>query len=260
MGWFCFLNGLQSRSILGLVQHTRLSCNFRLITHHAVHHHLGSHNPCSCYCSFSHSKWPLWLCAGQIDLQSIFIRKLLFLVSLFRRLQNARDSYWLGPAGVATLPSTAEMVVKQVMGPALFRPLVESQSPAMDPAEVQKAIHVWTQCLATAAPNTDTVDHLQRKMPCSHLRSNKHTDGDRYCATGCKTAFGACSAKISLTTLQTSTRSSAPAVASNKVTKNARCCYGNGIKSPNLGQTCSGSQWGNCCSQYDSDAYLVDRD
>lgn len=159
---------------------------------------------------------------------------------------------------MATLPSTAEMVVKPVTGPALFRLLAEYQSPAMDPAEVRRVIHVWAQCLATAAPDTGTVDYLQRQPPPPHLQLSKHTDGCRYCGTGCKTAFGACFATSSLTTLQTSTRSSAPAVASpsssaKKVTRNARCGYGNGIKRSNLGQTCSGSQWGNCCSQYDSD-------
>jgi hypothetical protein len=105
-GLIYLLNGLQCRYSVGLGQHTRLSSNSRLIKHHAVRFHLRSHDPCSCYCPVSHTDWPLWLCAGQIDLQRVFIRKLLFLVSPSRQLQIARDSYWLGPAGVVTLPST----------------------------------------------------------------------------------------------------------------------------------------------------------
>jgi hypothetical protein len=94
-GLICLLNGLQCRCSLGLGQHTRLSNNSRLIKHHAVRFHLGFHDTCSCYCPVSHTNWPLWLCAGQIDLQRVFIRKLLFLVSPSRQLQIARDSYWL---------------------------------------------------------------------------------------------------------------------------------------------------------------------
>jgi hypothetical protein len=54
---------------------------------------------------------------------------------------------------VVTLPSIAEMAVKPVTEPAPFRLLAELQSPAMDPAQVQKAIHAWARCLATAAPS-----------------------------------------------------------------------------------------------------------
>jgi hypothetical protein len=80
-GLIRLLDGLQCRCSLGLGQHTRLPSNSRLIKHHAVRFHLGSYDPCSCYCPLSHTNWPLWLCTWQINLQRIFIRKLLFLVS-----------------------------------------------------------------------------------------------------------------------------------------------------------------------------------
>jgi hypothetical protein len=138
---YCLPNGLQRRCSLGLGQHTRLSKKSRHIKHHAIRFHLGSHNPCSCYSGpVSHTNWPLWLCARPIDLQRVFIRKLLFLVSSSQQLQIVGDSHWLGSAGVVTPPSIAEMAVKPVMEPALFRILAELRSPATDPAEVQKAI------------------------------------------------------------------------------------------------------------------------
>jgi hypothetical protein len=141
VGRYCLPNGLQRRCSLGLGQHTHLSKKSRQIKHHAIRFHLGSHNPCSCYCPVSHTNWPLWLCAGPIDLQRIFIRKLLFLVSSSQQLQIVGDSHWLGSASVVTPPSIAEMAVKPVMEPALFRILAELRTPATDPAEVQKAIH-----------------------------------------------------------------------------------------------------------------------
>jgi hypothetical protein len=73
---------------------------------------------------------------------------------------------------------------------------------------------------------------------------------DSYCGTGCQKGFGNCkdSAKSSSVgiVLSSQTSSSRPASASpiQPVSKNARCGAGFG------GQTCQGSRWGNCCSQY----------
>lgn len=75
-----------------------------------------------------------------------------------------------------------------------------------------------------------------------------------YCAprNGCQSKYGSCDAvapKSSSTTKLSSSstatvRASPSASPAQKVSKNARCGAGFG------GQTCKGSEWGNCCSQY----------
>lgn len=72
-----------------------------------------------------------------------------------------------------------------------------------------------------------------------------------YCGSGCQAGFGKCngaSAPVSssrVVSLSSSTRSSSLAASpTQKLTTNARCG-----KNGN-GQTCRGSKWGSCCSQY----------
>ncbi|KAF1936720.1 hypothetical protein EJ02DRAFT_515646 [Clathrospora elynae] len=72
---------------------------------------------------------------------------------------------------------------------------------------------------------------------------------DAYCGKGCNPNFGSCkgaAASISAPVIvSTSTRTPSPVPsATQSVSKNARCGKeGNG-------QTCLGSKWGSCCSQY----------
>lgn len=72
-----------------------------------------------------------------------------------------------------------------------------------------------------------------------------------YCQSGCQPGFGTCSGGfnpssivVSRSTLPTSTRSATPSSSQAPVSNNGRCgaLYG--------GQTCQGSSYGNCCSQY----------
>ncbi|OAL50221.1 hypothetical protein IQ07DRAFT_587878 [Pyrenochaeta sp. DS3sAY3a] len=72
-----------------------------------------------------------------------------------------------------------------------------------------------------------------------------------YCRSGCQSGFGTCSGGsnpssivVSRSTRPTSTRSAIPSSSHAPVSNNGRCgaLYG--------GQTCQGSSYGNCCSQY----------
>jgi hypothetical protein len=68
-----------------------------------------------------------------------------------------------------------------------------------------------------------------------------------YCETGCQVGFGSCKkAPVSFTkpTVSTATGLAPSASPKQPISKNARCGAGFG------GQTCQGSKWGNCCSQY----------
>ncbi|RYN85302.1 hypothetical protein AA0120_g8901 [Alternaria tenuissima] len=74
-----------------------------------------------------------------------------------------------------------------------------------------------------------------------------------YCETGCQVGFGSCKkAPISSTkpTVSTATGLAPSASPKQPISKNARCGAGFG------GQTCQGSKWGNCCSQYFYVRYL----
>ncbi|KAJ9667504.1 hypothetical protein H2201_002373 [Coniosporium apollinis] len=68
-----------------------------------------------------------------------------------------------------------------------------------------------------------------------------------HCGTGCQSGFGTCSSNGASSAVPTSVRpsstSSAPPAGTNKVSTDASC-------GGTTGQTCSGSTFGNCCSQY----------
>src|SRR4051794_8866248 len=57
-----------------------------------------------------------------------------------------------------------------------------------------------------------------------------------YCGTGCQSAFGSCGASANPTT-------SAPVPTTTKVSDDGSC-------GGSTGNTCQGSSFGNCCSQY----------
>lgn len=76
-----------------------------------------------------------------------------------------------------------------------------------------------------------------------------------YCGTSCNKAFGTCSGRRPSSTsnsrpTQTSSQSSSVAAPSalGKVSTNARCGYA--YEASPGGMTCSGSKFGDCCSQY----------
>jgi hypothetical protein len=70
-----------------------------------------------------------------------------------------------------------------------------------------------------------------------------------YCGSGCQSKFGTCSNGVLSSTRSSSpssstrTSSASPSLPTQPVSSNARCGAGFG------GQTCKGSQWGNCCSK-----------
>ncbi|OAL43995.1 hypothetical protein IQ07DRAFT_636746 [Pyrenochaeta sp. DS3sAY3a] len=77
-----------------------------------------------------------------------------------------------------------------------------------------------------------------------------------YCGTGCKSAYGSCSASnpsstsvrtfSTLRSTRTSTSSTNRPVSTQKVSTNARCGFL--FNASPSGMTCLGSQWGDCCS------------
>lgn len=91
---------------------------------------------------------------------------------------------------------------------------------------------------------------------CSLTESYYSGSSSAYCGTGCKSAYGSCSASKPSSTFaqtfstvkstRTSTSSSNSPASTQKVSTNARC--GHLFNASPSGMTCLGSQWGDCCS------------